>query len=88
MMGARQMGFLAEIEAKKWVFKGESFNEILEEEREEYSDKYLRMIGLFQMGICASPKSNKCVDTLITHFSLDNWLSVYLSSLSHSTGPT
>lgn len=47
MMGARQMGFLAEIEAKKWVFKGESFNEILEEEREEYSDKYLRMIGLF-----------------------------------------
>ena len=45
-MGARQMGFIAEIEAKKWVFKGERFAFIVDEEQEEYSKKYLRMIGL------------------------------------------
>ena len=45
--GARQMGFIAEIESKKWVYKGERFATIASIEHNAYSEKYLRMIALF-----------------------------------------
>ena len=44
---ARQMAFIAEIEACKWVYKGESFAAIAHLEHKAYSEKYLRMIALF-----------------------------------------
>ena len=44
---SRSLGFLAEIESNRWVYKGTLFKYIAKYERKEYSDKYLRMIGLF-----------------------------------------
>lgn len=41
------MGFLAEIEVNKWVYKGERFKILSNLEHESYEDKYLRMICLF-----------------------------------------
>ena len=41
------MGFLGEIDSKKWVYKGERFRIISTIEQEAYQEKYLRMIALF-----------------------------------------
>ena len=68
---AKQMGFIAEIEARKWVYKGERFSQIAFIEHTAYSEKYLRMIGLFQACICASVDKSRCVDILINNFSID-----------------
>ena len=81
------MGFVAEIEAKKWIYKGERFNMISHIEHNAYVEKYLRMIGLFQSSICASSNKSRCVDILINNFCVDDWLSVYLMSLGHPEGP-
>eukprot|EP00354_Favella_ehrenbergii_P011879 CAMPEP_0170453102 /NCGR_PEP_ID=MMETSP0123-20130129/1791_1 /TAXON_ID=182087 /ORGANISM="Favella ehrenbergii, Strain Fehren 1" /LENGTH=214 /DNA_ID=CAMNT_0010715353 /DNA_START=1126 /DNA_END=1770 /DNA_ORIENTATION=- len=51
--GAKQMGFIAEIDANKWIYKGERFRLIAQLEHETYYEKYLRMIALFQVAICA-----------------------------------
>ena len=48
------MGFIAEIESGKWVYKGERFKNIASVEHNAYREKYLRMIGLYQVAICAS----------------------------------
>lgn len=45
------------------------------------------MIGLFQASICASAFKTRCVDILINNFCIDDWLSVYLMSLGHPSGP-
>lgn len=82
------MGFIAEIEARKWIYKGELISRIAQIEHDTYAEKYLRMIGLFQMGICASADKSRCVDILINNFGVDNWLSVYLMSIGHQDGPT
>ena len=82
------MGFIAEVEAKKWIYKGEHFKHITVIEHAAYSEKYLRMIALFQMGICASANKSRCVDILVNNFSVDDWLSVYLMSIGHPSGPT
>ena len=84
---AKQMGFVAEVEARKWIFKGERFKMISVIEHSAYSEKYLRMIGLFQAGICASANKSRCVDILINNFCVDEWLSIYLMSLGHPSGP-
>lgn len=81
------MGFIAEIEARKWIYKGERFNQICHVEHTAYTEKYIRMIGLFQAGICASANKSRCVDILINNFCVDDWLSVYLMSLGHPNGP-
>ena len=52
--GARSMGFISEIESNKWIYKGERFKFISTLDYECYSEKYLRMIALFQVSICAS----------------------------------
>ena len=81
------MGFLGEIDSKKWVYKGERFRIISTIEQEAYQEKYLRMIALFQVGICASAHKSRCIDILIHNFSTDDWLSTYLMSLGHPEGP-
>ena len=45
---AKQMGFLAEVDAKKWIYRGERFRLLpFIEHLYFYSEKTLRMIGLF-----------------------------------------
>ena len=86
-IGARALGYLAEIEAGRWVYKGESFRYIPVYERKLYSDKYLRMIALFQSAICASKNKVRCVDILIDNFCTDNWFQVYFDSFSFPGRP-
>lgn len=82
------MGFIAEIQARKWIYKGERFKLIAQIEHDAYEEKYLRMIALFQMAICASEQKSRCVDILIQNFSTDDWLSTYFMSLGHPNGPS
>lgn len=86
--GAKQMGFLAEVEAKKWIYKGERFKIVATLEHEAYNEKYLRMIALFQSSICASLQRSRCIDILLNNFGTDEWLAVYFMSLGHPTGPS
>lgn len=44
---AKQMGFVTEIEANKWIYKGESFKLIPRIEHGFYYEKILRMIAIF-----------------------------------------
>ena len=81
--GAKQMGFTAEIESNKWIYKGERFKIISTIEHESYTEKYLRMIALFQVSICASSNKSRCIDILINNFCTDDQLSVFLMSLGH-----
>ena len=85
--GAKQAGFIAEIESKKWVYKGERFKIVATVEHEAYTEKYLRMIALFQVAICASEHKSRCIDIFINNFGTDDWLSAFLMSLGHPDGP-
>ena len=85
--GAKQMGFIAEIIANKWIYKGERFKLIAEMENKAYSEKYIRMVALVQVCICASLKRSRCIDVLLNNFGTDDWLSVYFMSLGHPSGP-
>ena len=82
------MGFLAEIEARKWVYMGERMSIFTSIETSAYDEKYLRMIALFQMAICASEYKSRCIDILIHNFGTDDWLSAYIMSLACQTGPS
>ena len=84
---AHSLGFIAEIEANKWVYKGERFKFIATIEKTSYAEKYLRMISLFQMGICASANKSRCVDILISNFSVDGWLDTFRMTLGTPNGP-
>ena len=86
--GARELGFIGEIESRKWIYKGEKFMHIAAIEHTAYREKYVRMIGLFQTAICASKNKSRCVDILINNFSVDDWLSAYLISIGHPSGPS
>ena len=84
---ARSLGFIAEVEAKKWIYKGERFMIISRIEHDAHTEKYLRMIALFQTAICASKQKSKCVDILINNFGTDEWLATYLMTLGSANGP-
>ena len=86
-IGARQSGFIAEIESNKWVYKGEEFKAIGDIERQAYSEKYLKMIGLFQVAIIAQPNVSP-IDILIQNWGTDNWMETYILSLSHPNKPS
>lgn len=76
------MGYMAEIEVRKWIYKGERMSLLNQIENSAYDEKYLRMIALFQMAICSSEYKSRCIDILIHNFGTDDWLSAYLMSLA------
>ena len=73
---------MAEIRSRKWIYKGEQFQQLPLIKLSAFKEYFLTDLGLMQMMTVASQNPATAIDTLVANFGTDLWLGILHRSVT------